>query len=59
MWGELRISNVRLWTSGPWLLVTVPDGQLAIWTATGAVHRVRADGTVEDEPITLPGTRSS
>lgn len=40
--------------SSPWVEIEVPDGALAIWARTGAVHPVTEIGAVTDDPIKLP-----
>lgn len=38
----------------PWIEILVPDGRVAVFVRTGAVHRVEPSGVVEEEPIKLP-----
>lgn len=54
---------VEIAPSSPWTQLTIAPGGLperwAIWTRTGAVHRIDADGAAADEPDFTVGAQSS
>lgn len=58
---DVRMDKVRLIhrERSPWIEVETPEGALAIWGMTGAVHRVDDFGAVEDDPIELPAPSES
>ena len=54
---EYETGKVRVLDRGegtPWIEIEVPDGAIAIWKTTGAVHPQQADGAVVEAPLPLP-----
>lgn len=49
--GKVQVFHRR---DSPWLEVETPEGALAIWISTGAIHPVTTIGAVTDEPLDLP-----
>lgn len=53
---DMRFGKVRVLhrPGSPWVEIEVPDGAIAVWATTGAVHPVTASGAVTDDPVRLP-----
>lgn len=53
---EVTLGKVKVFhrPSSPWVEIEVPDGAIAIWARTGAVHPITEIGAVTDDPIKLP-----